>query len=113
MARQIIEFARASKRLKSYEKIEEILKLLDSSVENLEVETPYGKCSMSCLTVKHKKNMVKKRKLYMFHTYRYRTTAMTNKFILNIYLPVSIEVILDVAILVLPWLLQQKSGKTN
>ena len=67
--------------MKSYEKIEEILKLLDSSVENLEVETPYGKCSMSCLTVKHKKNMVKKRKLYMFHTYRHRTTAMTNKFI--------------------------------
>ncbi len=42
MARQIIEFARASKRLKSYEKIEEILKLLDSSVENLEVETAYA-----------------------------------------------------------------------
>ena len=41
MAKRIVQLGRESKRIKGYDKIDEILKVLDNSVED--IETPHGK----------------------------------------------------------------------
>jgi hypothetical protein len=47
MAKRIVQLGRESKRVKGYDKIDEMLKVLDNSVED--IETPNGKSNTSYL----------------------------------------------------------------